>query len=514
MWFAVKTKSGEEDITKDLLVSKLSLVRDAFVPKQSRTEKNTAGKQYFHISPLISGILFVDFRIDADAPRKQGESLSDTIWQKLKQNVTPRGYFHYREAQTGEFRQIAGAHLLTGDPRTSTPEKFICDSRIPDADMSVFMSLLNDNVLEAEDVQLVSKSFQTMAHANDIVRVMTGPWAGIEGVVVQKSRAVGGVSRKDRHLEVRFGNTYCISLSNVRRYELAIVRKAQVGDKARMYHLWHEADYLTGMLQRSELHRDDAAQTLRQVVTTVIRKQGTSMDEVLHTVNSITDNDGDVRRLFTFATSLPSDKYRTTEQTVAEYIPSYPIRAFLTPSSEEEACAGIQTIQHQDFKELVIPVNLRSLFIEGYRVKDNLFGADEPVLPSADCSYNAHVAVITEGEDARKAIVSWGTFYDAYAAQTPEQREGFLQDLIQKGYLKAYTLLTTGHPLGNPDSPKISFRQIAGIGGFSLVIRGSQQDAARALIDAVAPVAVEFCQKERLRLWRQHVQQTVLIEKA
>lgn len=511
MWFAVKTVSGEEENISRLIVSHIALVRDAFVPKQNRVTKDPQGKQRFHIAPLISGILFADFRIDIseEAVRSEGGDLSAAIWGRINRNVTPRGYFCYRDERTGEFRQIPGAHLLSGDPKTASPDKFIWESRIPDADMEVFQSFLNEATVASEDVQIVCRSFHKLAREGDTVRVMTGPWAGVEGVVVQKASKRDG-NAKDRHLEVRFGNSYCLSLANVRRFDLAIVRKAQEGDKARTYRLWREADSLTAMLQRTDLHRDDAPQTLRDIVATVVHKQRTAMDEALRTIQSIAANDEEARRLYTFATSLPSIKHQTTEQTVAQYIPDYPIRAFLTPATGDEAFTDIQTLPHRDFKELIVPVNLQPLFLEGYRIE----GREDKPLPkaaAADYAFNAHVAVFTEGDNAKKAIVSWGTFYDAYAAMGQEQREGFLQDLQQKGYHKAHALFATGHPIGDTTSPRISFTKIGGIGGFTLVVRGRQQDAAQALVAAVAPVAVEFWQKERLRSWQQLLLQSVFI---
>lgn len=514
MWFAVKTPAGEEARAKELLLSHIAIVRDAFVPMQGRVVRESHGQSGFHVAPLISGILFADLRadVDTDALRKEGRNAAEAIWDNIKRHVTPRGYFYYREEPSGAYRQLANAHLLTGNPRTSTPKEFIGSSRISDADMDVFMRFLSDHVLETEEVRLVHRSFQELARAHDVVRVLTGPWAGIEGVVVQKQGAAGGRRVKDRHLEVRFGNNYCLSLPNVRRYELAIVRKALVGEKARTCHLWREADCLTAMLQRDESLRDDAGQVLRQLVTTVIRQRQTSMEHALKTIRSVARTDADAQRLLAFATGLPVERHKTTEQTVADFVPAYPIRPFLTAQVGEEVYADTQTLQHRGFKELIIPVSLRSAFLEGARAVGRPSETGDSGLPSASYAFNAHVAVFTGDGSVRRAIVSWGSFFDAYAALSPEQRSGFLQDLSQKGYRKAYALLQTGRPLGCPSSPKVSFTRIGGIGGFSVVIRGRQLEAARALVEAVAPVAVEFWQKERLRSWRQCVQQTVLID--
>lgn len=501
MWFAVKTRHGEEEKVREQLVGKIDIVRDAFLPKKSKWMRGANGKQCFHTAPLINGIVFADLRADlpAEAPRMSSKDFYHAIWEGIRPCVTPRGYFYYHDTGTKDIQYIAGAHLISGDPQTTSPDKFIPDSRIPDKEMEVFMSFMGDTAVETEDIQIVSKSFQELAQVNDIVRVLSGPWAGIEGVVVQKQCSSGGHKVKDRHLEVRFGRSHCLSLSNARRFNLAIIRKAQEGDKARLYRLWREADHLIGLIQRDEVFRDDAPMVLRRAVTTIINQRSVSMDSVLQAVGQLTHNDEEARHLFTFATALPSEKGKTLEQTIAEYIPSYPIRPFLTPSIGAEAYHNFQTVLHRDFKELVVPVNLQSWFVAPGRAED--------------FAYNAHVAVFTSGAYKGKAIVSWGSFFDIYDSLSPAQREGFMADLQQKGYSLAHALFSTGRPLHSDGSEEIAFTRIGGIGGFAMDINGNELEAAQALVNAVAPVAVEFWQNERLRRWRQCVHQTVLIDR-
>lgn len=513
MWFVVKTPTGHEEKSKELLMGNVPLVRDVYIPLRRKVCKNKPGASTFHTQPLTSGYVFVDLRVEENAGSqgRRGKAFREAVWRQISQNVTERGYFYKKEALTGKTQQLQGCHLLSSNPKDTSPNVFIAQSHIPDEDMESFMRF-NDTIgCVAEDVRIVDESFDELARVNDTVRVVTGPLAGAVGVVVSRSQAADkGKNYKDRHLEVRLGKSFCVSYPNIRRFNMVIVREAWEGERARQTRLWHEADFLVGVFQRQKGHVDDAPRALREMLSLIGKGKENPLSEVLQVIGGEIENKTDRQRLFSFANDIAANVPASGfPDALRELFPDSPIRAFLTPSEGAEAYTAIQTLQHEEFVELVVPVSLKAEFL---RCVPNGQSALSPDTNAH--AYNAHVAVFAEGEAGGRAIVSWGKFYDAYAKLDPKDKEGFLTDLKQKGYAKTHALLSMGcSPDAAPNSPCVSFLRMGGIGGFSLAFRGNQMEAVNTLINTVAPAAVEFWQKERLRNWRKLIRQSVLIHK-
>lgn len=494
MWFAVKTFLGKEEDIKDLLLKKIPLVRHAFIPL--RRLKDAQGNPTRHTVPLIRGFVFANLIIpqaDDVQSRSNVESVQ-AIWERLQRNVTERGYFFYRDKVSGKMVSIPGTHLLAGDVSTTSPDLFIPQSRISDKDMRNFALFLDEDGVMTEEASLVGESYDTLALTNHTVYVNSGPLAGTVGLLIQRNVK----RRHDHFFVVRFGSDFCVLHAGIRRYELSVIREATEGEKIAKARQWHEADYLIGALQRKYGLVDYAPQVLRMTTLEVMRKRRTSMSEAIETICQVFNNEEDANRMYAFVSSIPNGtKQKTDEDIVNDLISDYPIRPFLTPSEGEEAYAEVQTLQHKDFTELIAPVSLTHLFLAG------------KIYPAGHYDYNAHVAIVTNDENKKEAIVSWGKFYVEYATMDDDTRNSFLEGLLRGGYENTYSLLTTGHPKDNPDSPLISLKKIAGIGGFSIGIDGEEQEVVKTLIDTIAPVAVE--QWQRVKKWRKSVQQTVLI---
>lgn len=504
MWFVVKTISGQENAVKDNLLRKVPIVSQVYLPMQYTSYRNRQGKLLYHPHPLISGYLFVDLSVyvTPQSVVRYDADFNQLVWNQLKKNITPRGYFFYRLRvdDSDETLHLHGTRLLSDDPEKTFPADFIRKSLIPDEDMNPFMQFNGSTEYISEETQIIGESFEKLARVNDTVRIVTGPMAGATGVVVSKGQKSKGKNFKDRHLEVRLGNSLCVSYSNIRRFDMVIVREAQFGEKGRDPRLWHEVDYFIGLLQRTG-HVNDAPAYLFRTLNWIHNRQKVSLKETMERIKTVVAGDDDRDRLFRLAGDLPFGSGGAKE-VLATYVPSIPIRPFLTPAEGDDIYNKVEEVAHKDFKELIIPINLKDVFVAGFHDNDS-----EVSRQPDDYAYNAHVAVFPDG----RAVVSWGRFFDEYAAMDDDRRKGFLADLDKKGYSHLFSLLSTGHPLDNPDSPLISFQKVNGIGGFSIPVIGRQRDAAQFLVDAVAPAAVEMWQKERLRNWRRLLQQYVFI---
>lgn len=500
MWFVVKTTTGKEEPNRDTLLSKVPIVSEVFLPMKMTSCRNKQGKLQYHTHPLISGYLFVDLKVELNSMAKPKTEIDfhRRVWNQLKKNVSPRGYFFYKDDDSDSPKQVAGTRLLSDAPENTCPDDFISKSFIRDEDMNPFMRYNGGSEFVNDEIQIIGESFEKLARVNDVVRIVTGPMAGATGVVVSKKQKSKGKNYKDRHLEVRLGNSLCVSYSNIRRFDMVIVREAPEGDKAWEPRLWHEVDHFIGLLQ-AKGHVDDAPIVLRKTLTWLHNKQNEPSSIVTDKLQKTIDNHEEQTRLLRLARALPFGS-GSAKTTLDKYVSDCPIRPFLTPAEGDEAFSKVSTLQHDSFKEYVIPMDLQTTF--------------HPESQSTtDYAYNAHVAVFTKGDNAGHAIVSWGRFYDEYVSMPADKRQTFHDDLAKKGYINLLALLTTAHPLGNPQSPRITFRKLGAIGGFAIAISGKQEDAARTLAHAVAPSAVEFWQKERLRNWRRLIQQSVLIHK-
>lgn len=509
MWFVVKTISGEEKTTKKELLKKVPIVSNVYLPIQI-THQSVNGKRVERKIPLISGFLFVELRIFLN-PGKESptpEDFRQRIWNQLKKNVTHRGYFFYKDDGCEEPKFIGKARMLSDNPDSTCPDDFIWKSYIRDADMNPFIRYNGDPDIVTEDVRIVGVSFDKLARLNDVVRVVSGPMAGATGVVVSKKQRAKGKYFKDRHLEVRLGNGMCVSYPNIRKFDMVIVREAKEGENSRDSRLWHETDHFIGILQRKD-HVDDAPKELRQLLSWIHYRQKESLKDVIDKIKETIDTEDDRTRLFSLVNAIPFNT-GSAKDIIDKYVSEDSIiRPFLTPAEGEENFVEIQELQHETFRELIIPINLKDCFLSIFNETGTII--DNEDLKDCDYQYNAHVAIVDSGE-SKLAAVSWGGFYDAYEALSSEGKSMFKKDLKQKGYKQTFALFSTGTQKDDKEGLlHVSFQDTGGIKGFSTEVKSDEIDTAKKLVRAVAPSAVEFWQKERLRNWRKLVQRFVLI---
>lgn len=507
MWFVVKTHNGQENTIKDILLKSVPIVSEIYLPTYQTSYINSQGQLQYNSLPLIRGYLFVDLRIWLNPQKATGtdEDLYQRIWKQVRKNISYRGYFFYKTDTSQKIIPVNGTHLLSSNPNKTSPAEFIRKSLIPDEDMNLFISYNGSPEFVNKEFQIIGESFDKLAKVNDTVRIITGPMAGATGVVVERKQKSKDHNYKDRHLEVRLGNSLCVSYSNVRKFDMVIIREAQCGEKGRDSQLWRETDYFIGLLQANG-HADDAAIVLCELLIKIHTNKIESLEQISKEMELPCGYKMDTNRLIKLANDIPFYDANTKE-ILNQYVTPYPIRPFLTPYEDAGQCETTQSVQHKEFRELIIPVKLKTLF------EPSASGPEYRHLEANDnyYTYNAHVAIYTNGKDSEHAIVSWGKFYDDYASMSESVKQAFHNDLERRGYIQLHSLLTTGHPYNNPKTSFISFRKIGNIGGFSLVIKGKQEDAAKELVEAVAPAAVEFWQKERLRNWRKLIQRFVLI---
>lgn len=520
MWLAVKNqgRKSEEDC-KAVLMDKLSRVSDIYLPYVHRVFKDKHGRTHRRYELAIKGYMFVN--VEATETR-DGSNKRDlaAIWKQLDSFVTPGGYFYwYEQVPTGggtvPVRQTEAVRLLSGDPKTATPDQLLSHSLIPDRAMEYFRCFNEQSLGGQADAFLVNESFNNMARVNDTVRIISGPLAGQEGVIVQEA---DGDNRKDRRLVAKFGNSMTVHYPNIRKYNMVVVREAPAGERARASRLWYIIDRMVGLLQdQPPGHTDDAPRVLRALLRRINSLPQDDNEGKMHIIQEAIPSEGDGRAkenrrlLFLLAATFPPATNPNFDHLMAEYIPDAPIRPFLTPSPAAGPLtppAG-RTVSHNGFEERVIPVSLEQAF------KAPL-GSDAPSAihnPGESFFYDAHVAVFRPDGDRSKAVVSWGAFYDKYAALDENGRKDFADDLARKGYTHLHALLSTGLvPSGTAASPKLSFDRTNGIGGFSVTFGNQdEEEAVRRLVDGAAQAAVELWQGTRLQLWRQLVQRSVLI---
>lgn len=519
MWLAVKNQGqkSEEDY-KVVLMDKISQIKDVYLPYIHRVFKDKNGKTHRRYELAIKGYMFVN--VDATETRdSNGKRDLQGIWKQLSAFITPGGYLYWYEKENNGDRTLSArrtepVRLLSPDPKTATPDQLISHSLIPQSAMEYFRCFNEQSLGGWADAFLVNESFNKMARVNDTVRIISGPLAGQEGVIVQED---DGNNRKDRRLVAKFGNSMTVHYPNIRKYNMVVVREATAGDKAKESRLWYIIDRIIGILQaQAPDHADEAPRTLRTLLKHINGLPADDNEGKMRVIQDAIKAEGDPqakenrRLLFLLSGILPPTTNPNFNNLLAEYIPDTRIRPFLTPAHTANPAnpRNGRTISHKDFTEHILPVNLEKAFKEP--LDTGIPSPDHD--PGESFAYDAHVAVFDLGGGRSKAVVPWGGFYDKYATLTESEKEDFAADLARKGYTHLHALLSTGHP-SEPaaPTPPITFDQTKGVGGFSITFSNQADEAISQLVDHAAHAAVEMWQGTRLRVWRQLAQRFVLI---
>lgn len=403
MWFIVKTDVFSEQQSIDFLREKYNhIITDFYFPLGRKTYKNENGEVKVRFVPVLQGMFFI---------RVQNE-------RRLKKVLSPYGYFMYKgfemEPHTSELVErtfFTKAHILTADSKHMSLDEIVRQSKIPDEDMETFV-YFNDRIGDdINGLSIVEKRYSDLVKENDTIRILSGPLAGRVGVVKQ----IKHKGKKDRHLLVRFGNSYCLSISNIRQYALQIEHEAP----SESVGAWRAIDQMIGYLQMKEPSKN-AGDLLRKLFMnyqkklTIYHNRQTSdiayskmmanrkdvqQQEVLENLD-----ESMWKNFRILANYLPCDN-ATLEQGLKELIPDVVLRPFLTPASGVDIAEGqgYHVLQHNGITEFIFPCNLREFF----RGKEYEADKYAPVFDE-DYEYDAHFALLKTVEGKVKAICSWG----------------------------------------------------------------------------------------------------------
>lgn len=552
MWFAVRTHTGNEEESKTLLLDKIDKVTDVYIPyvHKSCTRNGKVVRRY---EIAIHGFVFVNLDIK-DIHNKNNKRDIPAVWEQTKSFLTPNGYFFWNEKEfvDGEYkntRKKSTAHLLTSNSDDVTPIKLFNQSYIPNNSIKVFEYFNEQSLGGNTDAFLVNESFDKMARENDIVRVISGPLTGEEGVIIQESQDASG-KRKDRRLIAKFGNNLTVHYPNIRKYSMVLIREAQDGEKSKKPRLWFIIDHLIGVIQNRKektvkkndkikakkskeskksipvnieeqenykyQFTDAAPKMLRELVTDIDKRPSHDIEGRMKEIERFSDNYNiqlskeDIRLILFLAITFPPASNSQFKGLLSKYIPDRKIRPFLTASSKVSAVGKLysSTLKHKDFEELIVQVNLKDDFKEALGNDKDLHSDEESYI------YDAHVALFDIANNQKKAVVSWGNFYNDYASLGDEAKKNVLDDLSKKGYNHLYSLLTSGKSDSQSNYIRtLAFDSTQGIDGFSITFDNNEdsESAIRFLIDNAAKAAVEMWQGTRLRSWRELAQQFVII---
>lgn len=436
MWLAVKTDVFSEHDSIDFLRREYpSVIRDVYFPVGRREYVDGTDSRRVRFLPLLHGLFFINVESE----------------KSLLPILSQYGYFVYRERGVdGRVGRVGftKSHLLCADAKDMSLGSIISRAVIPSDDMERFI-YYNEQVADGiEGLSIIGKRYRDLVRENDTVRILNGPLQGWTGVVRQVKRN----GRKDRHLLVRFGNDYCMSIPDIRKYDFCVEHEATEGGRSEAVGAWRAIDQLVGWLQASRPD-DDAPATLRRLLMDYnsvprLRRCGdttaaahASREHILeeqHHAEVLACIDrtmqGNFRILANFFCPAPS----SSDEALREFVSDLVLRPFLTPTPGIDVPddAGYALLRHNGIVEVVVRQNLRRFF------RDREYDADKyaPVFDE-DYEYYAHFALLPKDDGCVKAVCSWGGFYDRYATLTDGERRHFLADLRAKGYHRMCSLL-------------------------------------------------------------------------
>lgn len=546
MWFVVCTGKGRENAAKSFLLSKVKGAKEVYVtPYHKIHHIGENGQLEENVSPVLTNFVFVNIKLVKRVSSKflglrtnVGEK--EMVFRQLSKSLGKGGYFKYHERvfdkNTGSSvlkQRSSGFHLLCANPSDTPIDQIMEQSWVPDKAMNAFIVYNNQTFSSAEQLRIEPVAYRKLIKEHDIVRVLRGQFAGQEGVVKRSHKG-----KSDRRLYIEFSNSLCLSITGIHQNDIAIVHGATESENAKSVSLWRDIDAVIGILQ-FEAHPDDAPKELRILIKAYGQKLSDAMpllsgnerikaerenekmsrDHKLEVLSLVPPQ---ARDIFKVIADFFSTYSNTDIKILREYIPNAPMRPFLTPTAGAEINDEDYTIlHHKSFEEYIVKENLSALFnVSTYDKKKYYPVFDE------DYQYYAHIAVVDDN-GTRKAIASWGGFYDAFANLSIPQKKGLAQTLLKRKYTKTFQSLNMYQYLeedGENDGENSTlvnhtpfpcvFEKVNGIGGFSMKIESNgEYQTVKSLIEAIAPVAIEIWQGTRLQEWRQLLQRYVLLHK-
>lgn len=547
MWFVVCTGKGKENAAKNFLLSKVKGAKEVYVTPYHKIQHIGENGQYEEIvCPLLTGFVFVNIKLVKRVSSKYLGLRTDVgekkmVFRQLSKSLGKGGYFKYHirtfDKNTGNSvlsEDSSNFHLLCANPSDTPIEQIMEQSLVPDTAMNAFIVYNSQTFSSADQLRVEPVAYGKLIKEHDTVRVLRGQFAGYEGVVKRSHKG-----KSDRRFYIEFSNSLCLSITGIHQNDVVIVHEATEGENAKAVSLWRDIDAVIGVLQ-FEAHPDDAPKELRGL----LKSYGQKLSDVMP---SLSDNDRmkaerekekmardhklEVLSLvpppacdmFKVIADFFSTYASTDIKILREYIPNAPMRPFLTPTAGTEINGDYTILHHKSFDEYIVKEDLSAYFNVGTYDKKKYY----PVFDE-DYQYYAHVAVVDDN-GTRKAITSWGGFYDAFANQSIPQKKKLAQTLLKRKYTKTFQSLNMyqyleveyggekdgkSSTLGNQIPFPCAFEKINGIGGFSMKIESNDEfKTVKSLIAAIVPVAIEIWQGTRLQEWRQRLQRYVLLHK-
>ena len=458
MWLIIHTNNHKEKEVAEQL-HKVTGYKGHFLPMYRR-ETLLRGYKTVMFVPLIHQVVFLEI----DIP-KYNESYNRA--RHIQGIFNNNGYLLYREKITmdGVERTVqikTEARLMGMADTEKNIEERIREATISDSDIDslrLFVDQMNSTMTE---YTVVDDDYTLMESTQDTVMFTEGPYQGLQGIVKQKT-----VNRnRSRYFYVRLANwTFCIPNARTGRY--VVLKEAAHGNKAREATAWTNADLMTGYIQSLStaegitdadrtMLADEAAYLLRLLMLRLGKEKSIedlvseaaegkrhkekTEDQLLMLLltgkkdprETISQDNKEARPTLKaeLASALISlnRHYLSTANTIdyvlSTHIPDTTLRPFLTPTPglEIKEKEDYARIQHADFTEYIIKVNLTPYLIYTRQKKS---------APLA--TYYAHI-----GKKDGKCFVNWGDF-----SRKCEESKGqeFLADLRKKGLTKLADLL-------------------------------------------------------------------------
>ncbi|MGN1375497.1 MAG: hypothetical protein ACI4V5_02970 [Prevotella sp.] len=496
MWLVLRTGPSKEQQAKDFILAKHKEVKDVYLPLCRLSHADEESNVKYRFRPAISGIIFINIAVTEDQIT-QSLPLFNNLFShrgtlKYKENV-----YDSKTGTTEEKTLYSNIRLLCHNTENISFADMLRQAIVPDEDMQRFI-FYNERIANTiEGFTILDKHYADLVRDKDIVRIVTGPMKGWRGIVHQMKTN----GRKDRKFIIRFGNSLCLCIPDIRRYDMVVEREASQGEQAKTIGAWRAIDILTAHFQKHG-HPDDAPLMVRKLIKDYTITRNHSLLSSLDTVVRIS--------LATLSDYFLSDK-SGMDKALNELIPDTPIRPFLTPTSGVDIPIGQDSVSlaHRNFTELIKRVNLRSHFRTDEYEKDKYNPVDDD-----DYEYFAHIALFTQRTanadgsttETYKAVAPWNGFYDHYALLDSAAHTSFLESLKTKRYKHMYSLLC---------NEEFKFEKTGNIGGFTMTITKTDNltESLDRFISIVSSAAVELWQGTRLLMWRQLLQRHVLLHK-
>lgn len=520
MWYILKTQKGTEETLEKTLKS-LPYVSSTYLPHYRRLiSGESKNKRYKYLLTLPS-IVFVN--------------VTKANLSKFYKRLTISGYL-----RNGDNKDYEGHPHLIQLPRSNfNKEEFLELSRVPAKDFNIFKIYNDQRDIEKnmENLDIVDDvSFKQLEQTHDLVYILDGPFSKYTGIVKRESNIVDGKKKgRDNRLYCRVGNL-SVRISNIRKYNYIIIREALHGQNFPLTNTWRFMDRLIGKLQTT-FFPDEAPRALRLLLT--LMNQHT-LSQMIHETRkrSLDTTDAQDKKLLAFisvfleemdnntraALIILSHYFQTVnelkEQSLENIIPDAPLRPMMTPTSGKKFPKGARyvTVEHHDFLELILCINLRKQFSVSKR----------PHLSDNDYTYYIHIGVKQKNDSCITVFVNWSGFIHSFMMMDEKEQTVLLQNFSERNVQSMAQLLQDPESLYDADENLAGFKEDVSNVNAGEVLSSLRQHSGAAhlpylaakhcqplvdLLKRCITSAVDLWQSPRFSTQRKQLQRYVLLHK-